>query len=212
MKRSIAWLMKGKLLALTGGAMVLGLLGSANWVVADSPTFEPADRTKVVEFAAASMNKRIGSGDSTDLVNSALKHAYAMTQRLRSKNNAEKVLEAKAGAKFPDTINVWGTQVRSLARGKNGIAVLPYGPGCVIQFEDCIFEKPDGTQRWELLHHTAIVKSAKGSYVTLVHQNYPKGSAVNETSLDINWLKAGSNGKKGHFWLYSPIKQRTKLN
>jgi hypothetical protein len=112
----------------------------------------------------------------------------------------------QAGAKpgdFTDPNNyVWGKlEPRRLSRpGTTGARyVITYGD--IIQFESCVFRKPDGSYTWTMgtPHHTAIVKSVNSSVVTLLHQNAPRGGPVREETLDLGWVTTGT------YKVYTPI-------
>jgi hypothetical protein len=189
------------------GALLLVLLGSvspANAQLAD----KYADRTKVVEYAVKNFGKRIGRGECTDLVNAALRYANAQELQKRPKSNVEKFLEEKQGFMYPDEAYIWGIGARSLGKGPNR-SKRTYDAGQILQFEYCYFEKPDKTRNWDMWHHTAIVKSANGTMVTLLHQNAPKGAPVSEGTLDLNWLTPHpkGNGKNGNITAFYPMKK-----
>lgn len=132
--------------------------------------------SRIVNYANSMMGKRVGRGECTDLVTAALKQAGA-----------------KPGD-FSDPKNyIWGT-LRLKRMGKSGTpgAGNAASPGDIIQFENCVFKKPDGSYTWHMPHHTAIVKTVNGSQVTLLHQNAPVGGPVREEALNLAWRTAGS--------------------
>ncbi len=54
-----------------------------------------------------------------------------------------------------------------------------------------------------------MIKRANGTVVTLLHQNAPLGSGVNELTLDLNGLTphpTKGNGKKGSITTFSSMK------
>lgn len=206
MRHAKGWSLSFKRIAVLGVAMFAGLAATVNSATAQIAD-KYADRAKVIEFAVKNMGQRIGRGECTDLVNAALTHAGAKQLVKRPKSTVEKMLEEKTGAKFPDEIYVWGIGARTLGKGLNKMRVR-YEPGQIIQFEGCRFEKPDGSGWWEMPHHSAIVKSANGSVVTLLHQNAPIGSGVSELTLDMNWLVPPRTGvTHGRIKAYYPQKQ-----
>ena len=144
----------------------------------------------------------------TDLVNAALRYANAQELRKRPKDNVEKLLEEKRGFMYPDEAYVWGTRFVGLGKGPNRLKVK-YQAGQILQFEYCYFEKPDKTRTWDMWHHTAIIKSANGTMVTLLHQNAGGDGKVREDTLDLTWLRphAKGNGKNGHITVFSPRKK-----
>ena len=115
---------------------------------------------------------------------------------------------AAAGAKpgdFTDQKNyVWGKlQRRKMGRVGVSGALFVIAHGDIIQFEGCRFEKKDANGRvvqwFDMLHHTAIVKSATGTSVVLLHQNAPEGGPVNEVTLDLAWKTSGT------YKVYTPV-------
>src|SRR5262245_52966334 len=187
MKRSNVGLMCRKIWALASAAILIGPLVGAQPAQAQTkgervprpgPGLDVVDHEKmIVNFAVKNLGNKIGGGECTDLVNAALDYA---------------------GMKRGDNYS-WGTKIRGVRR--------IYKPGYIIQFENCHFAKPDGTKTWTMPHHTSIVKSANGSYVTLLHQNAPKGGPGTEISLDLAWLTPNADGKSSSIQLYAPVKK-----
>jgi hypothetical protein len=147
----------------------------------------------VVKFAVDNEGKRIGRGECTDLVNAALEKAGCKQIQIEKPTAAQKKLG------YPDEIYVWGRRIAALRGTK-----LAYMPGDILQFENCVFKKPDGTRTLTMPHHTAIVKSAKGTEVTLLNQNAPIGGPVVEVTFDLAWIQSNTDGKKSFIFHYSP--------
>src|SRR5262245_27558726 len=175
MKNSIVTRMNGQEWSVAGGVMLALVLGNMNPAAAQGDAAKAAIATlraavpgRVVNFAAGAESKKvkIGRGECTDLVDAAL--ASAMAQ--------------------PGKDYVWGTLKRGAKLGK-----LPQpAMGDIIQFEKCVFKKPDGTRTMGMPRHTAIVESAKGTTVTVLHQNFPIGSPVARDTFDLGWLTEGT--------------------
>jgi hypothetical protein len=132
----------------------------------------------------------IRGGQCTDLVNAALDDAGAKPGDFTDPKNS-----------------IWGKlEPRRLGRaGETGARyVIAYGD--VIQFEDCVFRKPDGSYYWNMPHHSAIVKRADGSLVTLLHQNAPLGAPVREETLNLGWLTTGT------YKVYTPVPKQAAFS
>jgi hypothetical protein len=148
----------------------------------------------VVKYALDKKGQRVGGGECTDLVHAAL--AYARAKPWEQVNSTP--AEIKLG--YPKYQYVWGQRVVVLKGAKK-----TYMPGDILQFENCKFVKPDGTQWWGMGHHTAIVKSANGSMVTLIHQNAPEGGPVTELTIDLSWVQKLEDGKKVLIQQFRPM-------
>ncbi|OWK42224.1 hypothetical protein [Fimbriiglobus ruber] len=149
---------------------------------------------KVVAYATQHEGQRIGGGQCTDLVNAAL--ASAGARQIRIETTAPSLV--KAG--FPSQMYRWGVPVPLVTAEAKHVL-----PGMILQFEDCTFKKPDGTQTWVMPHHTAIIKSAHGTMVTVIQQNAPTGGPVSEATFDLRWLqKKTADGKAAVLSAYIP--------
>jgi hypothetical protein len=144
----------------------------------------------VVRYAVGHLGKKVGGGQCTDLVNAALNYAGAKEIEIRQAS----AHEIKRGwASDANEVYDWGQEVKPLPAR----LYAPYA-GQIIQFERCVFQKPDGSRTFNMPHHTAIVGSADGYTVTLLHQNAGGDGSVRLDTLDLNWLKSG------HFRVYRP--------
>jgi len=182
-------------------ALVVICLGHAHAQVKPPKTTKDAkedftDRAgTVVKYALSKKGQRIGPlGECTDLVNAALAAAGAKQIVI------EKATPAQLKLGYPEEIYVWGERVVGLKGTKKS-----YKPGDILQFENCKFVKPDKTAWWTMGHHTAIVKSANGSEVTLIHQNAPKGGPVTELTIDLSWVQKLEDGKKVLIQQFRPV-------
>jgi hypothetical protein len=153
----------------------------------------------VVRYAVGHLGKKVefekrppgeNPHQCTDLVNAALNYAGAKENEKRQAS----AHEIKRGwASDANEVYDWGQEVKPLPAR----LYTPYA-GQIIQFERCVFEKPDGSRSFTMQHHTAIVGSADGYTVTLLHQNAGGDGSVRLDTLDLNWLKSG------HFRVYRP--------
>jgi hypothetical protein len=185
--------------------LALGLLCGTNPSAAQAPDKHGLRRifstdpllNKIVSFAyerrgtAVEFEKRPPDQvpQCTDLVNAALVAAGAKKLEIRHPTPAEKKLGS------PDDIYVWGTQMVGLGKGPNRSQALP-AAGMIIQFYACSFQKKDGSgQVVQNMpeRHTAIVKSAKSTIVTVLHQNAGGDGKVREDTYDLAWLVRTSN-------------------
>jgi hypothetical protein len=194
---------------------VAALLVPATVKAAPFPGIEiPVDphslRGKIIAYGESHMGKRIGGGECTDFVNAALAAAGA------KQIDIEKTPASLVKAGYPAQTYVWGRAEPIVPKQEEilGVPVLPKGlpdlnrlAGAILQFEDCTFKKPDGTQTWSMPHHSAIVKSAHGTVVTLLQQNAPTGGPVSETTLDLKWLQKATDGKTAVLKAYYPVEK-----
>ena len=117
----------------------------------------------IAKFAEGKLGQQISRGECTDLVDAAL--AY---------------VKAKPGNNY-----VWGQVATTPRRGN------------IIQFWDTKFSWKDangGSGTWGTApggHHTAIVKSANGTQVTLIHQNDGQ-RVVTTRAIDLAWSHTGT--------------------
>jgi hypothetical protein len=125
------------------------------------------------------------------LVNAALEHIDCVPLRIR---NATAKDIAEGWASDAKEVYIWGGYSQ-----KNGRLFYKPGVGDIIQFERCVFKKPDGTQSWSMPHHTAIVAYADGRKVVLLHQGLAGDGTVRQDYLDLDWLQ-----KEGQFRGWSP--------
>jgi hypothetical protein len=191
--------------------VVTGVLGALSQCVqlARAATSD-LDASKFVAAAERYEGKKVGDGQCATFVSQVIKDMKGQPLVQRAKTSAERAKE-KEGYKLPDQIYVWG-DVPAKVKGKNGKLVAPgYKAGEILQFENCYFEKrrADGSlqQNWDFPHHTAIIKSVKGSVVTLLQQNAPLGSKVHdEDVLDLSLLTP-KDGVKGTLTVFLPKKK-----
>ncbi len=131
----------------------------------------PPLNQKVLDFATAHKGKKVGNGECWTL--------------------ADRALEA-AGARQPSRNGVgpfdFGRPV------KRGQKILP---GDVIQFARAYFRGQN--YEVDLPQHTAIVSRAKGTRVTLLHQNFAGKRIVQLTPIDLKDLK------RGEYKIYRPV-------
>jgi hypothetical protein len=200
--------------------LALGLLCGTNPSAAQAPAKKGLRRifsadpllNKIVSYAydrrgtAVEFEKR-PPGEKpqcTDLVNAALVAAGAKKLEIRNAIPAQKKLGS------PDEIYVWGTQMVGLGKGPNRSRALP-AAGMIIQFYACSFQKKDASgqvvyKRDMPERHTAIVKSAKGTMVTVLHQNAGGDGTVREDTFDLAWLVKTSSLPLGSGYdLFMPL-------
>ncbi len=127
--------------------------------------------SKIAKYGRDNVGNRIGGGECSDFVIAALASAGAKPGDFREYRNY-----------------VWGTRVPDNA------AILP---GDIIQFEHCHFYWNTGNSwgKSDMDHHTAIIESANGKALVLLHQNAPEGSAVVRKNLDLNTLLPGPDSQ-----------------
>ncbi len=162
-----------------------------------APSPEQQRQAAILRFAKSKLGQHVGDGGCSELASAALDVAGA--RPLKVYKTSPKLV--KLG--HPEETCDWGRLVVSKSGQFN------YEPGMILQFENCEFRKPDGSAWWSFPHHTAIIKSAKGSVVTLLHQNAPIGGPVVELTLDMAWLQRGpaqpAPGKAVVLNLYRPL-------
>jgi hypothetical protein len=158
---------------------VFGL--AAAGLAADTEDLNP----KVVKYAKSRVGKQCGDGECTGLAIEALKAAGARGFRA-----------------FPDSPGkedfVWGELVYTLEI-KNGRVSeqLDRGqkvkPGDIAQFRDCQFAGVNaiGPYATSAPHHTAVVLSAQGRSLTVLHQNHNGKRVVGQHRYNLADLKSG---------------------
>jgi hypothetical protein len=168
---------------------------------------------KVVRYAFNKTGKKIDAAGRTHdanaavdaqctyLVEAALAAAGAKQLEIQKATPADKKLGSA------DEIYVWGRRP-PVGLGKNGRRALPQA-GWIIQFEKCRFEKKDAqgnvVQYWNMPHHTAIIKKANGTLITVLHQNAGGNGSVKEDTFDLKWLVRTTHlPKTNNYWLYIP--------
>ncbi len=150
-------------------------------IISSICAIDPSLNDKVVEFARASLGKRVGDGQCTSLAVQALR---------------------QCGARRPDPVQgVWGEEIKSLREVK---------AGDILQFENAVFVKQhrreDGaliTLTYSYPHHTAIVarvrKRGARPVLVILHQNAGVAGGdeedlqvVQEWSLDLAAKRSGT--------------------
>jgi hypothetical protein len=164
----------------------------------DAGGSEASMADRIVGYARQQLGARIGKGECTDLVDSALRSANVKSA-------------ADYGDLSPDADYKWGTPVT--------LAALQ--PGDVIQFRDYAYRSVvvtrtgTGSARQERgqdrPHHTAIVESVgDDGALTVLEQNAPDGSPVTRTVLYFKDSTTTSGQRtttitvKGKFWFFRP--------
>jgi hypothetical protein len=143
------------------------LLGWAGlvWTPAAEPairkTVPPKLNGKVVQFARASLGKKVGNGECWTLADQALRHASAR----------------RPGRD--------GLAVYAFGRQLGGREKLL--PGDILQFEKAEFYHKDqkGWSSHSMPHHTAVIYKVAGSKVTLLHQNVGGKKTVQTATIDL---------------------------
>jgi hypothetical protein len=161
------------------GAIVLLL-------AADTPKESevPELNKKVLEFAQASLGKKIGDGECATLAVRALREAGA--QRFSISREGD---------------YVWGKLVRTIKPGNNAASEVL--PGDIVQLRNALLVGKIGSDTVEYTYpkHTAIVAAVKddGKIVELLHQNIGAVGArdedrrkVQRTTLRFGDLKKGT--------------------
>jgi hypothetical protein len=175
-----------------------------------------ANATKIdgATFVAAAkrhLGKKLGGGGCSEFVNQVLVDTKGQPLVLRPKRVDEKLKEKNLGYRLPDQISIWGQKDIRLVNRSKPSPPPTYKAGQILQFENCRFEKKraDGSleRDWEFPHHTAIIESADGSVVTILHQNAPLGSPVHEDTLDLRLLTNQKDGTRGTLTAFYPKKQ-----
>jgi len=200
--------LKLQFLVVITSALAANLLVKADSAIAKEKT-EQIDGNTFVAAAKRYVGKKVGDGGCSRFVDQVLIDTKGQPLVLRPKNASEKLKEKNLGYKLPDQISVWGNKdIRLVDRSKRSPPPT-YRAGQILQFENCYFEKKraDGSlqQFWDFPHHTAIIKSASGSVVTMLHQNAPLGSPVHEDTLDLRLLTTKKDGTKGTLTSFYPI-------
>jgi hypothetical protein len=120
--------------------------------------------SRVVDFAKAHLDEKVGNGECWTLAFEALQAARA---RLPGRNGYG--------------VYVFGKEVR----------LNDLQPGDVLQMEKVRIEGSEGTT-WTFPHHTVIVEKVSGKSVTLLHQNFGGKLKVHRLSLNLGEKTAGT--------------------
>lgn len=179
--------MKRTMYKVLTAAMVAGVLGAVGYAADPNPIqkhvrkdvlyryAKPVRRlvgggTRILNFAKPKLGQKVGGGQCTDFVNAALEAAN------------------RKPADFSNYKNyIWGRQLAANER------MLP---GDIVQFEDCVFNSPDG-YTWTAPHHTAIILkefgngTTNGTKIVLIHQN-DGAQVVSQREIDLNYKTSGS--------------------
>jgi hypothetical protein len=189
-------------------ALSANLLISIESVKAQTNTTE-IDGDTFLAAAKRYIGKKVGHGECSEFVSQVLVDTKGEPLVLRPKNAAEKLKEKNLGYKLPDQISIWGNKHLRLVNRSKPSPPPTYKAGQILQFENCYFEKKRANgsleRNWDFPHHTAIIKSADGSVVTILHQNAPLGSPVHEDTLDLRLLTAKKDGTKGTLTTFYPV-------
>lgn len=127
-----------------------------------------------VAWALSQRGKRIGRGECTDLVVQHLAISGGRPADFRIYRNY-----------------IWG-----------GIPTNGIRQGDIIQFEGCKFRYTFPNRWYEIVmdHHTAIIVSASGSTLQILHQNAPIGGPVKLETLDL------SKKTQGTYVIWRPVR------
>jgi hypothetical protein len=175
MKKSMVTRTSGKLWTAAGGLVLALLLADMNPAAAQNSSATQA----AIATLKATMPARV-----VQFAGGMAKHKIKV-----GRGECTDLVDAalKSAMAKPGNNYVWGTLKRRPAMGD------------IIQFEGCYFEAPGKTRWFTMEHHTAIVESASGSVVTLLHQNAGGDGATRRDTLDLSWLKRGS------YKIYAPV-------
>lgn len=176
------------------GLALFTLVSAAGTIAAQQPDrrMQRSVMEMIVQFAANQVDQEgVGDGHCTDLVNAAYWYSGAqpmtqVTHRIREGKNF-----------VPLSTCDWGQ--RFVPLGKSNKPLIPHA-GCVVQFEGCGFSTDGDDLNFD--HHSAIVESANGTMVTLIHQNVDGSlgdSKVRRQTVDF------SGKVRGHYFVYLPL-------
>jgi len=200
--------LKLQILLISASALVASLL----LIIESANAQQVAERIESAKFVAAAeryRGQKIDGGECSEFVNKVLADMKGQQLVLRPKRPDEKLKEKNLGYKLPDQISIWGDKPIRLVSRSKPLPRPSYQVGQILQFENCYFEKKpaDGSleRNWDFPHHTAIIKSANGSVVTMLHQNAPLGSPVHEDTLDLRLLTTKKDGTKGTLTAFFPV-------
>jgi len=123
---------------------------------------------RVRMHAESLLGSQVGGGECTDLVNEVLRFCNAKQIHIRSDGQYE-----------------WG-QAIPLYKKEGGLFVIP---GDILQFENV--ELKGGGSSYKYPHHTAIVRSANGKVIELLHQNVNGVRRAVTGSINLDQLQPG---------------------
>ena len=149
----------------------------------------PALNVNIVRFARANLNRKVGSGQCTAVVEAAYRR-YGAEMPPKSGSNVD---------------YDWGTLVDIIRPGERPSSRIE--PGDILQFRDARFagRTPRGTYTKTTTHHTAIVVGKSGSRLYVLHQNSNGNQTVQGATYDFADLKRG--------WAraYRPVAKRAMI-
>ncbi len=121
-----------------------------------------ADTANGVGWAFSMIGKKVGNGSSIDFVKMHLAISGAMAGDLNKDGNY-----------------IWGAIPNGVRQGD------------VVQFEHCWFRLTSDSYLI-FNRHTAIIASANGNVLQLLHQDAPMGGPVKLEMLNLNWKISGT--------------------